>query len=57
MDGTERRIEDACASLAMEGLIVTEEEKELGRKCIRHEMTYDEAIAMMIAKYSEKPSV
>jgi len=39
----------------MEGMTVTEEEKELRRRCIRHEIPYDEAAAVMIRRYSEKP--
>lgn len=54
MTDIEKRIDDACASLAMEGLIVTEEEKELGRKCLRHEISYDDAIAIIVKRYSEQ---
>lgn len=48
MDVEKDRLDNAVASLAMEGLYVTDEEKEIALKCIRHEITYQEAIKTAI---------
>lgn len=52
MISDESRLSSAVASLAMEGLTVTEEEIQLARKCISHEITYDEAVRHLVEKYS-----
>jgi len=48
----ESKLSSAIASLSMEGLTVTEEEIQLARKCMRHEMTYDDAVKQLVEKYS-----
>lgn len=52
MISDESRLSSAVASLSMEGLTVTEEEIQLAKKCLRHEITYDDAVKLLIAKYS-----
>ena len=51
----ESKLSSAVASLSMEGLIVTDEEIQLAKKCLRHEITYDDAVRYLINKYSESP--
>lgn len=51
-DDIDFRIENAAASLAMEGMIVTEAEKELVRKCAKHEMTYDELVESVVKEFT-----
>lgn len=55
MDPIESRINNAVASLEIEGLQVTEEDKVLMRRCILGELSYDEAVETVIDSY--KPSV
>ena len=52
MISDESGLSSAIASLSMEGLTVTEEEIQLAKKCLRHEITYDDAVKLLIAKYS-----
>ena len=52
MISDESRLSSAIASLSMEGLTVTEEEIQLAKKCLRHEITYDDAVKLLIDKYS-----
>lgn len=49
-DAEKDRLNNAVASLAMDGLYVTDEEKEIALKCIRHEITYQEAIKDAVKK-------
>ena len=51
MTSNEDRLDNVVASLAIEGLHVTESEKELARRCMRHEISYDDAVALLIEKY------
>ena len=48
----ESKLSSAVASLSMEGLTVTDEEIQLAKKCLRHEITYDDAVSYLINKYS-----
>ena len=52
MSDDESRLSSAVASLSMEGLEVTESEKQLARKCMRHEITYDDAVKQLVEKYT-----
>ncbi len=52
MISDESKLSSAIASLSMEGLTVTEEEIQLVRKCMRHEITYDDAVRHLVEKYS-----
>ena len=45
------RLDSNIASVEMEGFAVTPETRELLMRCIRKEMTYDEAIDSIIASY------
>ena len=45
------RLDSNIASVEMEGFTVTPETRELLMRCIRKEMTYDEAIDSIIASY------
>ena len=56
MTDIEDRLDNAIASLALEGMHITESEKELARRCMRHEISYDDAVAMLIEKYTRKQS-
>lgn len=51
MDPTDFRIDNVVASLEMEGLHVTEEDKVLMRRCIHGELTYNEAVEMVLNNY------
>lgn len=51
MDEMESRLSSAIASLSIEGLVVTESEKDLARRCMRHEISYDDAVESVILKY------
>ena len=51
MVSNESKLSNAVASLSMEGLYVTEDEIRLARKCLSHEITYDEAIRHLIEKH------
>jgi hypothetical protein len=53
IDMVELRIDNAVASLAMEGLFVTESDKELARRCIRGEISYDDAVRSIVQKYAK----
>ena len=48
-----RIVDNAVASLAMEGMICTEEEKELAAKVIRGEILESDAIQNIISRYRE----
>ena len=52
MISDESRLSSAIASLSMEGLTVTEEEIQLDNKCLRHEISYDDAVKLLVQKYS-----
>ena len=52
MISDESGLSSTIASLSMEGLTVTEEEIQLAKKCLRHEITYDDAVKYLIDKYS-----
>lgn len=52
MTEIEDRLDNVIASLAIDGMHVTESEKELARKCMLHEISYDDAIASLIEKYT-----
>ena len=44
---TDELIESTAASFAMEGMIVTEEEKERERRVLNGEITHEEAISLI----------
>lgn len=46
----EFRLDNAVASLALEGMKVTKKERELAMKCIRHEISFDDAVKMLTRK-------
>lgn len=50
----ENRIARVNATMAMEGMPLTEEDKELLREIHRGHLSHDEAIAMLIEKYTSK---
>lgn len=52
-DTVEFIIEDAAASLEMEGFEVTEGDKELVRRCFRGELSFDEAVQLIIDRYRD----
>ena len=52
MISDESKLSSAVASLSMEGLTATEEEIQLAKKCLRHEITYDDAVKYLVDKYS-----
>ena len=52
MISNESKLSSAIASLSMEGLTVTDEEIQLAKKCLRHEITYDDAVKLLVDKYS-----
>ena len=54
MTEIEDRLDNVIASLAIEGMHVTESEKELARKCMLHEISYDDAVASLIEKYTHE---
>lgn len=51
---SERRISKVNATMAMEGMPLTEEDKELLREIHRGHISHDEAIAMLVEKYTSK---
>lgn len=51
MNGIDFRIDNAVASVEMEGLHVTEEDRKLLRRCIGGELSYDDAVASVITRY------
>lgn len=51
MNGTDFRIDNAVASVEMEGLHVTEEDRRLLRRCMRGELSYDDAVKSIIIQY------
>lgn len=51
MNGTDFRIDNAIASIEMEGLNVTEEDRKLLRRCICGELSYDDAVESVIIRY------
>lgn len=48
---TERAIENAAASMRMEGFTVGEEQKDLMRRILNGELTMEEALAGIRQKY------
>ena len=56
MISDESRLSSAIASQSMKGLTVTEEEIQLTKKCLCHEITYDKAVKFLVDKYSESPA-
>ena len=51
MNGTDFTIDNAVASDEMEGLHVTEEDRMLLRRCMRGELSYDDAVKSIIMQH------
>jgi len=54
MTENERIVENINASMNMEGMPLTEEEKELGLKCLEGKVSFREAIDDLIKQYTQK---
>ena len=50
-DEIDFRIDNIVASLEMEGFHVTDEDRELARRCAEGELTYDEAVLEIIGEH------
>lgn len=50
----ERAVDNAIASAQMEGFTFTEEQRDLLIKVVSKEITFDDALAELNAKYTEK---
>lgn len=55
LSNNERIIENVNATMNMEGMPLTSEDKELARKCLEGEQKFEEAIKILIKQYSQKP--
>jgi hypothetical protein len=49
----EKEINKVDRSFRLEGMPLTEENKVLLRRCLKGEITFDEAVQMMINKYKK----
>jgi len=47
-------ISDTEASMKMEGMLLSDENKKLMEKCLKKEISYEEAIRMMVLKHKRK---
>ena len=54
MTENERIVKNINASMNMEGMPLTEEEKELGLKCLEGKVSFREAIDDLIKQYTQK---
>ena len=52
MDCIDFRIDNTVASLEMEGLHITDDDKRLIRKCILGELSFDEAVKIVLDEKS-----
>jgi|GEM_PF-3328485 hypothetical protein len=50
----EQMISDTEASMKMEGMLLSDENKKLMEKCLKKEISYEEAIRMMVLKHKRK---
>lgn len=57
MTKNERIVENVNASMSMEGMPLTEEEKTLGLQCLNGEMNFREVIDGLVKQYKQKPVV
>jgi hypothetical protein len=52
MTRNERIVENVNASMSMEGMSLTSEEKEVGLKCLNGELDFREVIGDLVKKYT-----
>lgn len=57
MISNEEIIDTVCGSMALEGLIVPDEIRNLARSCLEGTLEYDAAVDMLISRYSETADV
>lgn len=57
MTNNERIIENVNATMSMEGMPLTQEDKELAANCLDGKIDFGEAIASLVKKYTQKPAV
>ncbi len=57
MKNSDSIISVTCGSMALEGLVVPEEVCKMARDCLNGSMGFDDAISIIIAKYSESDDV
>ena len=54
MSQNEKIVANIDASIAMEGMPLTIEEKEIGLKCLNGELDFGEVIAALVQEYTQK---
>ena len=57
MTSNERIIENVNATMSMEGMPLTQEDRELATRCLEGKIEFGEAIASLVKKYTQKPVV
>lgn len=54
MTRNEKIVENVDASMNMEGMPLTEEEKQIGLKCLDGEMNFREVIERLVKQYTQE---
>lgn len=57
MTKNERIIENVNATMSMEGMPLTQEDRELAVSCLEGKIDFEEAIASLVKRYTQKPVV
>ncbi len=57
MTDNERIIENVNATMSMEGMPLTKEDRDLAARCLEGKLDFGDAIASLVKKYSQKPAV
>ena len=55
MKDTEKIIDEANGTMAMEGMPLTEQDKERLRECITGKTSYDEMVRRLVEKHTIQP--
>ena len=53
MTKNEKIVENVSASMSMEGMNLTEEEKDIGLKCLEGELDFREEVDKLVKKYTK----
>jgi len=51
---SEQMISDTDASMRMEGMPLSDENKKLMRRCLKKDISYEDAIRMLVKKHTKK---
>lgn len=57
MTNNERIIENVNATMSMEGMKLTQEDRDLAASCLEGKIDFGEAIADLVRRYTQKPVV